>query len=244
MREAGARALDLAEVTDSIGELLEIAVKRTKREPNADEPRDFLLATLDRVDAAQVELWLRAGTDKRDDNRVAAMRRPLVAALSRGSINNRMSAAEHLGVLRLPDTAVHLARTGANLQPPRDATQAIRQRFITARVAATQAAGELDDPESIPVLAEMVDDTRVDGPVRAAAFWALARSNDVSAAAPLRRRIRTSDDEGPITLSCLGLARLSRDDQRVDDLVVVDRIARESTLGHRSDGRVRLPRPR
>jgi thioredoxin-like negative regulator of GroEL len=229
MREAGARALDLAEVTDSTAELLEIAVKRTKREPNADEPRDFLLATLDRIDPARVDLWLRAGTEKRDDNRVAAMRRPLVAALSRGSINNRMSAAEHLGELRLPDTAVHLARTGANLQPPRDATQAVRQRFIAARVAATQAAGELDDPESIPVLAEMIDDERGEPPVRAAAFWALARSNDPSAAAPLRRRIRSHDDEVPITLSCLGLARLSRDDQRVEDLVIVDRIAREST---------------
>jgi hypothetical protein len=65
--------------------------------------------------------------------------------------------------------------------------------------------------------------------VRAAAFWALARSNDPSAAAPLRRRIRSQDDEVAITLSCLGLARLSRDEQRVEDLVVVDRIAREST---------------
>ncbi|PRP93487.1 tetratricopeptide repeat protein [Enhygromyxa salina] len=229
MREAGARALDLAEVTDSIDEVLELAVKRTKREPNADEPRDFLLSTLDRVDYAQVELWLRDGAKVRDDNRIAAMRRPLVAALSRGSINNRMSAAEHLGELGLPDTAVHLARTGANLQPPRNATHAVRQRFIAARVAATHAAGELDDPESIPVMAEMVDDRGVEAPIRHAAFWALARSSNASAAGPLRRRIRASDDEIAITLSCLGLARLSRDDQRVEDLVVIDRIAREST---------------
>lgn len=229
MREAGARALDLAEVTDSIDELLDIAVKRTKREPNADEPRDFLLATLDRADLEQVEIWLRADGPARDDNRVAAMRRPLVAALSRGSINNRMSAAEHLGQLRLPDTAVHLARTGAHLQPPRDATHAVRQRFMAARVAATQAAGELDDPESIPVMAEMVGDATIDAPVRAAAFWALARSNDVRAAEPLRARIRSHEDEVAITLACLGLARLSRDQQRVDDLVVIDRIAREST---------------
>jgi predicted Zn-dependent protease len=229
MREAGARALDLAEVTDSIPAVLELAVKRTKREPNADEPRDFLLSTLDRIDGEQVETWLRAGGEARDDNRVAAMRRPLVAALSRGSINNRMSAAEHLGELGLPDTAVHLARTGAHLQPPRDATHAVRQRFIAARVAATRAAGELDDPASIPVMAEMVEDRSVDRQVRAAAFWALARSTDASAAEPLRERIRDRDDEVAITLSCLGLARLSRDQQRVEDLVVIDRIAREST---------------
>lgn len=229
MREAGARALDLAEVTETTGEVLELAVRRTKREPNADEPRDFLLAALDRVELAQVEAWLRNGSNKRDEDRVAALRRPLVAALSRGSINNRMSAAEHLGELGLPDTAVHLARTGANLQAPRDATHAVRTRFIAARVAATRAAGELDDPESIPVMAEMVADRSVDPQVRAAAFWALARSTDPRAAAPLRERIRDRDDEVAITLSCLGLARLSRDDERVEDLVVIDRIAREST---------------
>ncbi|PRQ07763.1 tetratricopeptide repeat protein [Enhygromyxa salina] len=229
MREAGARALDLAEVTESINAVLELAVKRTKREPNADEPRDFLLSTLDRVDRAQVERWLRADGDARDDDRVAAMRRPLVAALSRGSINNRMSAAEHLGELGLPDTAVHLARTGANLQPPRDATHAVRQRFIAARVAATHAAGELDDPESIPVMAEIIADRGVDSPVRAAAFWALARSSDPAAAEPLRQRIRGQDDEVAITLSCLGLARLSRDEHRVEDLIIIDRIARNSS---------------
>lgn len=229
MRDAGARALDLAEVTGTTTEVLDLAVKRTKREPNADEPRDFLLSALDRVEVVQVEAWLRNGSNSRDEDRVAALRRPLVAALSRGSINNRMSAAQHLGELKLPDTAVHLARTGANLEPPRDATHAVRSRFIAARVAATQAAGELDDPESIPVMAEMVADRNVDAQVRAAAFWALARSTDVSAAEPLRQRIRDRDDEIAITLSCLGLARLSRDDQRVEDLVVIDRIAREST---------------
>jgi tetratricopeptide (TPR) repeat protein len=229
MREAGARALDLAEVTGTTADVLELAVKRTKREPNADEPRDFLLSALDRVELEQVEAWLRNGANSRDEDRVAALRRPLVAALSRGSINNRMSAAEHLGDLGLPDTAVHLARTGANLQPPRDATHAVKARFIAARVAATQAAGELDDPESIPVMAEIVGDRNTDAQVRAAAFWALARSTDASAAAPLRERIRDRDDEVAITLSCLGLARLSRDDHRVEDLVVIDRIAREST---------------
>ena len=229
MREAGARALDLAEVTQTTSDVLELAVKRTKREPNADEPRDFLLSTLDRVDLDQVEAWLRNGAGTRDSDRVAALRRPLVAALSRGSINNRMSAAEHLGQLGLPDTAIHLARTGANLRPPRDSTNAVRQRFIAARVAATHAAGELDDPESIPVMAEIVTDRSVDAQVRAAAFWALARSTSMSAAEPLRQRIRESDNEVAITLSCLGLARLSRDDQRVEDLVIINRIARNST---------------
>ncbi len=229
MREAGARALDLAEVTDSTHEVLELAVKRTKREPNADEPRDFLLATLDRVAHDQVEDWLRKdGGSDRDDDRVAALRRPLIAALSRGSINNRLSAAQHLGQLRLPDTAVHLARTGANLQPPRDATHAVQTRFIAARVAAVRAAGELDDVESIPVMNEIVEASTQNGQVRHAAFWALASSTHTEAAEPLRKRIRAGDDELAIALTCLGLARLSRDEARVEDLVVVDRIARES----------------
>ncbi|EDM80725.1 hypothetical protein PPSIR1_12618 [Plesiocystis pacifica SIR-1] len=230
MREAGARALDLAEVTDTTAKVLEIAIRRTKREPNADEPRDFLLSTLGRVDGEEIEAWLRADGSARDDKRVAALRRPLVAALSRGSINNRMSAAEHLGELALPETAVHLARTGANLAPPRDATHAVRQRFIAARVAAIEAAGALDDPASIPVMAEIIGERSTDTRVRSAAFWALARSSSTEAAAPLRERLRKRDDEVALTLTCLGLARLSRGDERVDDLVALDRLSRESSL--------------
>jgi hypothetical protein len=106
----------------------------------------------------------------------------------------------------------------------------VRQRFIAARVAATTAAGELDDAASIPVMAEMVGDRGVDHSVRAAAFWALARSSHDEAAKPLRARIRgREDDVVGITLTCLGLARLSRDEQRVEDLVLIDRMAREST---------------
>lgn len=226
MKEAGARALDLAEVTQTTREVLELAVKRTKREPNADEPRDFLLATLDRVATSDVEGWLLGDREQRDADRVAALRRPLIAALSRGSINNRLSAAQHLGVLALPDTAIHLARTGANLQPPHDATHAVQMRFIAARVAAIEAAGSLDDAESIPVLDEIVASGSQHSRVRHAAFWALARSSHASAAEPLRKRVRGGDDELSISLACLGLARLSRDEQRVEDVVVVDRIAR------------------
>jgi Flp pilus assembly protein TadD len=230
MKEAGERALDLAEVTETTREVLELAVKRTKREPNADEPRDFLLATLERVSREEVERWLLADGQKsvRDADRVAALRRPLIAALSRGSINNRLSAAQHLGALRLPDTAIHLARTGAHLQPPHDATHAVQMRFIAARVAAIEAAGALDDAESIPVLAEILEATTQHGRVRHAAFWALASSSHAEAAEPLRKRVRSGDDELSIALACLGLARLSRDEQRVEDLVVVDRIARAS----------------
>ncbi len=226
MKEAGARALDLAEVTESTREVLELAVKRTKREPNADEPRDFLLATLDRVTTREVEGWLLGDQSVRDADRVAALRRPLIAALARGSINNRLSAAQHLGALGLPDTAVHLARTGANLQPPHDATHAVQNRFIAARVAAIEAAGALDDAESIPVLAEILATGSQQPRVRHAAAWALARSSHVAAAEPLRQRVKTGDDELTITLACLGLARLSRGEGRVEDLVMVDRIAR------------------
>lgn len=226
MKEAGARALDLAEVTESTREVLELAVKRTKREPNADEPRDFLLSTLDRVALEEVEGWLIGEAKQRDADRVAALRRPLIAALSRGSINNRLSAALHLGKLALPDTAIHLARTGANLQPPHDATHAVQMRFIAARVAAVEAAGSLDDAESIPVLAEIVESGGQHSRVRHAAFWALASSSHAAAAEPLRKRVRGGDDELSISLACLGLARLSRDEQRVEDVVVVDRIAR------------------
>jgi hypothetical protein len=228
MKEAGARALDLAEVTETTREVLELAVKRTKREPNADEPRDFLLATLDRVTTSDVEGWLLGDQKQRDADRVAALRRPLIAALSRGSINNRLSAAQHLGALALPDTAIHLARTGANLQPPHDATHAVQMRFIAARVAAIEAAGSLDDAESIPVLDEIVASGSQHSRVRHAAFWALARSSHAAAAEPLRKRVRGGDDELSISLACLGLARLSRDEQRVEDVVVVDRIARST----------------
>ena len=58
MRQAGRRALDLGEASDSMGDLLELAVRRTKREPDADEPREFLLDTLDRVAPSRVRTWL------------------------------------------------------------------------------------------------------------------------------------------------------------------------------------------
>jgi hypothetical protein len=104
----------------------------------------------------------------------------------------------------------------------------VQMRFIAARVAAIEAAGSLDDAESIPVLAEILEATSQHGRVRHAAFWALASSSHPAAAEPLRKRVRSGDDELSITLACLGLARLSRDDQRVEDLVIVDRIARGS----------------
>ena len=208
MRQAGHRALDLAEATGQTDELLALAVRRTKRDPDGDEPREFLLDTLDRTRGEDVEHWLRASKRKapRDDNRVSALRRPLVAALSRGSVGVRLRAAEHLGALRLPDTADVLARMGKQLTTPRDATAAVAAAFRNARAAAIRAAGELGDPQATPILVELLS-SRTSGPERVSAAWGLARSDDEAATGALRRVMRSKRGDQVLALACIGVGR-------------------------------------
>ncbi|MCX4242366.1 tetratricopeptide repeat protein [Paraliomyxa miuraensis] len=216
LRAAGNRALDLAEASGTTGELFDLAVRRTVDRPEADEPRQFLLEALARIDPDEVERWLREGKDDapRSRERVEHLRRPLVVALSRGSVGTRLQAAEHLGHLGLPDTALPLAKLGASLRAPRDATTTVRSAFDRARITAIDAAGRLRDPAAIPELEAALTDPSQSQGARHAAAWALAGIGGPEVGQTLGRYVETGYDPMLTSLGCLVLGRLPRD--RVD----------------------------
>jgi hypothetical protein len=208
LREAGRRALDLAEVSGSLDALLALAVRRTTRRPEADEPREFLIEALDRVDRRDVQRWLdssdESGETRKDRER--ALRRPLVTSLTRGSVGARLRAAEHLGRLRLPQTAVPLAKMGSALSAPRDATLTVREAFERARLTAIRAAGELRDPEAVDIFIALLDDARTSMPARQSAAWALARGGTERGAVALAQYLGPGSDHQLAAWACLALA--------------------------------------
>ncbi|MEM7158275.1 MAG: tetratricopeptide repeat protein [Myxococcota bacterium] len=214
LHAAGRRALDLAEASDTTQELFSLAVRRTTAKPEADEPRQFLLEALDRVQPAEVERWLRDGHDdaERLAERVEHLRRPLVASLSRGSVSTRLRAAEHLGRLSLPDTAEPLAQLGASLRAPRDSTATVRSAFDRTRVTAIEAAGRLRDPAAITHFRDILHDASQTQGARHAAAWALAGIGGPEAADVLRRYVAYDFDPMLASLGCLVLSQLPRQD--------------------------------
>jgi len=229
LREAGRRALDLAEAADSTMELVELAVERTKLKPEASEPREFLLEALDRADPDEVAVWLSAeGKSKTADDRAAALRQPLVAALTRGSIGARVRAAEHLGWLGLPQTAVPLARMGATLTAPRDATATVREAFDRARVTAIRAAGELRDADAVDDFIAVMKDASLSMGARHAAAWALVQSGESKAAEALVENLSWGHDPLLATLGCVAMAGQNRDDIAPEHAKLAARLARDS----------------
>ncbi|MBL4687122.1 MAG: tetratricopeptide repeat protein, partial [Nannocystaceae bacterium] len=210
LREAGRRALDLAEADDATMELVELAVQRTQARPEATEPREFLLEALDRAPLDEVTAWLKA--DGEGESRAAVLRQPLVAALTRGSVGARVRAAEHLGRLNLPDTAVPLARMGATLTAPRDATATVRDAFDRARIMALRAAGELRDADAIGAFNDAMTDASLSMGARHAAAWALAQADEPAAAKALMGNLSWGHDPMLAALGCIALARQSTAD--------------------------------
>lgn len=207
VEQAGRRALDLAEARGAIAPILDLALARARRDPSADEARALLLDALDRTSTPTVKAWLGGGDEPERATRVTSLRRMLVESLARGPVTGRLRAAEHLGRLALPQTALPLARMGLQLTPPRDATRTVRAAFEQARAAAIQAAGALDEPEAVPVFADLL---RTGDPSREswyAAAWALARSSAKTAAAELRRFASPEHDGLMVALACTTLAR-------------------------------------
>lgn len=225
LEEAGRRALDLAEASgDTLG-LLDLALLRIRRDPADEAPRELLLDALDRSDPGEILAWLR---DESAPTRKPGLRRALVESLARGPVTGRLRAAEQLGRLALPQTAVPLARMGAQLTAPRDATRTVREGFEQARAAAIRAAGELDDPEAVPVFGDLMATSEPAREAWYAAAWSLARSSAPAAIAHLRR-FAVPEQEGLIaTLACAALAR-SGAPGSAGDLPRVSRVAASST---------------
>jgi Flp pilus assembly protein TadD len=205
LEQAGRLALDLAEAGGSTATLVELALQRIRREPADEAARELLLDTLERTPPADLQAWLQVAAPGQP--RQAALRRALVEALGRGPVGARLRAAEHLGRLALPQTAVPLARMGAQLTPPRDATRTVREAFEQARAAAIRAAGELDDPEAVGVFGDLLGTGDPSRESWYAAAWSLARSSAPAAAGHLRR-FAVPEQEGLIAaLACVALAR-------------------------------------
>lgn len=231
LRAAGRRALDLAEASDTTGELFDLAVRRTVSKPEADEPRQFLLEALDRVSPQDVERWLRDGKAKgpRSTDRTEHLRRPLVVALSRGSVSTRLKAAEHLGHLGLPDTAEPLARLGATLRAPRDSTATVRAAFDRTRVTAIESAGRLRDPAAIGHFRDILLDSSQSQNTRHAAAWALAGVGGPQAADVLSRFVETGFDPMLASLGCLVMSRLPRAELERDAAFAISSAARDNS---------------
>ncbi len=226
LEEVGRRALDLAEASGTLLALLDLSLQRIRREPADEAPRELLLDALDRSDAAELHAWAR---DDQAPARKQSLRRALVEALGRGPVGARLRAAQHLGALALPQTAVPLARMGAQLTAPRDATRTVREAFEQARAAAIRAAGELDDPEAIAVFGDLLASSDPTRESWYAAAWSLARST-TPAAAEHMRRFAVPEQEGLVaTLACAALARSGKPGA-AGDLPRVSRMASQS--GH------------
>lgn len=229
LREAGRRALDLAEAAGTTLELVELAVTRTRLRPEATEPREFLLEALDRADPDEVTAWVsEGGTGEQAKRRAAGLRQPLVAALTRGSVSARVRAAEHLGWLGLPDTAVPLARMGATLTAPRDATATVRGAFDRARITAIRAAGELRDPAAVDAFADVMQDASLSMGARHAAAWALAQSQQREAAEALVGNLSWGHDPLLATLGCIAVAGQPASRVPKDSAKLAARLARDS----------------
>jgi len=224
LEEVGRRALDLAEASGTMLALLDLALLRIRREPTDEAPRELLLDALDRSDPRDIHAWAR---DESAPNRRTGLRRALVDALGRGPVGARLRAAEHLGRLALPATAVPLARMGAQLTAPRDATRTVREAFEQARAAAIRAAGELDDPDAVPVFGDLMAASEPTRESWYAAAWSLARSSAPAAADHLRR-FAVPEQEGLIAaLACAALARTGVPGS-AGDLPRVSRMAAQS----------------
>lgn len=228
VRQAGRRALDLAEASGSLPELLALSIGRTQRRPEADEPRQFLLETLDRVEPSDVRDWMGDGTAR--DERTRALRAPLVAALTRGSIGTRLRAAEHLGELGLPDTAVPLAKLGATLAAPSDATETVKAAFERTRITALRAAGALEDDAATDIFASLMASPRSTVRTRQVAAWGLARAGSPRATKTLARYLRAQGDAQISTLACLAIAAAAPETIDGDLRLRVRQVANETSF--------------
>ena len=201
-QEAGRGALDLAEASSNTLAVVELALLRAQREPANEEPRELLLDALDRSDPSSLQDWL---VDGEASTRRSALSRVLVFSLNRDAIGTRLRAAEHLGRLRLPGSAVPLARIGAQLTPPRDAPRPVKEAYAQARASALVAAGALQDPAALPLYHQVIANRIVPRDVRYAAAWAaLSTPSRGDALQPFLKL----DNEDPLsTLVCVAVAQ-------------------------------------
>ena len=221
---AGRQAIDLEEMTDTLGELEKVL-----------SPLSFMMAHKPIYRRVLVELYLRyvprlVSHEKHgtDDVRKAARTelarigghglQPLLEALrDEKEVSQQRVAVAVLGRLGNKGAAaplVHMAR----LEPPKDG-----RRFGTlqdspdreVRVDALVAAGRLGDPSVLADVLPLMDNHEI--AMREAATFTLGRSGDKRAIVPL---LKALDDRRPSAqvLACFGLAQI--DDARIGPALI------------------------
>nr|HEX4317116.1 tetratricopeptide repeat protein [Kofleriaceae bacterium] len=221
---AGRQAIDLEEMTDTLGELEKVIA-----------PLSFMMSHKPVYRRVLVDLYLRYvprlvererhGTDdikksvRVELDRIGAHGlRPLLEALRDEKDANQQRAAVkvlgHLGNKGAAAPLVHLARQ----EPPKDQrrigtlTESVEREV---RVEALIAAGRLGDPSVLADVMPLVDNP--EKAMREAATFTLGRSGDKRAVAPLVKAL--GDHQASVQIiACLGLAQL--DDPRVGPALV------------------------
>jgi cellulose synthase operon protein C len=223
---AGRQAIDLEEMTDTLGELEKVL-----------SPLSFMMAHKPIYRRILVDLYLRyvprlvererRGTDEVRRAARAELTRlgghglpPLLEALrddkEAGQQRVAVSVLGHLGNKGAAAPLVHLAR----VEPPKDARRigvlAQDNPEHELRVDALVAAGRLGDAGVLADVLPLLDD-RQDSPLREAATFALGRSADKRAVPALQKAV---DDRVPAVqaLACLGLAQI--DDPRIGPALI------------------------
>jgi tetratricopeptide (TPR) repeat protein/HEAT repeat protein len=215
---AGRQAIDLEEMTDSLGELEKVV-----------SPLSFMMAHKPVYRRVLVELYLRyvprlVEREKHGSDEVKKAARgelvrigghglqPLLEALRDdkevGQQRVAVAVLGHLGNKGAAEPLVHMAR----VEPPKDARRlGTLQEGLDreVRVDALVAAGRLGDPSVLGDVLPLMDHPEL--AMREAATFTLGRSGDKRAVAPL---IKVLDDRRPSVqvLACLGLAQI--DDPR------------------------------
>ncbi len=221
---AGRQAIDLEEMTDTLGELEKVL-----------SPLSFMMAHKPIYRRVLVELYLRYvprlverekhGSDEVRKAARAELARigghglpPLLEALRDDKEQNQQRVAVavlgHLGNRGAAAPLVHMARQ----EPVKDARRlGTLQESLDreVRVDALVAAGRLGDPSVLADVLPLMDHQEI--AMREAATFTLGRSGDKRAVAPL---LKALDDRRPSVqvLACLGLAQI--DDPRIGPALI------------------------
>ena len=217
---AGREAIDLEEMTDTLGELEKVV-----------SPLSFMMAHKPIYRRVLVDLYLRYvprlvererhGTD---DVRKAARAeltrigghglQPLLEALrdEKDASQQRVAVAVlgHLGNKGAAAPLVRMAKQEPSKDAPRQLGTLRESVDLQVRVAALIAAGRLGDPSVLVDVLPLADNA--EAAMREAATFTLGRSGDKRAVAPLLKLVA---DRRPSvqTLACLGLGQI--DDPRI-----------------------------
>ena len=243
---AGERAIDLAELTDTLGELERVA-----------SPLAFMMASKPVYRRLLVQLYLRyvprlASRIRRASEEIQKSARseldqigtrglrPLLEALRDDSdAAQQRIAVQVLGYLGNKAAAaplVHMARARPDAGGPAQAARVtVESPDRETRVEALVAAGRLGDPGIIREVLPLIDHS--DAAVREAAIFALGRTADRHAIPPLLKAMR---DRQPSVraLACLGLAQIGAPPTDARGPVSP---ARSEETRNRVNGRIDLP---